>query len=73
MSEHYDLLPENNALNYLTDDNGDSYNRCHCKCQALLESDYEGDTDIGPDISTYLQSGQTLKLPILISSARMHT
>ena len=36
MSEHYDLLPENNALNYLTDDNGDSYNRCHCKRQDSL-------------------------------------
>ena len=73
MSEYSQLVSENNALPYLSDDNGDTYNRCHCKCQALLESDYEGDTDIGPDISTHLQSGQTLKLPILISSARMHT
>ncbi|EJD07257.1 glycosyl transferase [Fomitiporia mediterranea MF3/22] len=29
MSDYSHLMPDNNALAYLTDDNGESYNRCH--------------------------------------------
>lgn len=30
MEQNPDLIPPNNAMGYLSDDNGLTYNRCHC-------------------------------------------
>jgi alpha 1,2-mannosyltransferase len=31
MKENPDLMPEDNALGFLSDDKGETYNKCHCK------------------------------------------
>lgn len=35
LDENPGITPENNALAFLSDDNGDSYNRCHCASNFL--------------------------------------
>lgn len=30
IEQNPDLIPQNNAMGYLSDDNGLTYNRCHC-------------------------------------------
>lgn len=32
MKDNKELIPEGNALSFLSDDNGVTYNRCHCRC-----------------------------------------
>jgi alpha 1,2-mannosyltransferase len=32
-----DLLPKDNAMGFISDDGGESYNRCHCMCQLVSQ------------------------------------
>ena len=33
---HPDYLPKDNAMQFLSDDGGESYNKCHCKYPASV-------------------------------------
>jgi len=33
MKEHPDLMPKDNALGFVSDDGGETYNKCHCECR----------------------------------------
>jgi len=32
MKKHPDLMPKDNALGFVSDDDGETYNKCHCEC-----------------------------------------
>lgn len=39
ISEHPDYLPEDNGMQFLSEDNGETYNKCHCGCPCIAHRD----------------------------------
>lgn len=35
IGEHPDYLPEGNAMQFLSDDGGETYNKCHCEFECI--------------------------------------
>lgn len=63
--EHPDLVTPGNAMAFLSDDSGESYNNCHCGFADISSCDIQAHDNI--------QFGATLKSVISTSGAARHT